>query len=442
MYATDAVAGILGCTRDQVMHKSFYECIQQNCHRDAIKCIESAKENDSVAYLRFWYRDPRRPEDLAQDEEMREASQSSDSDDGGVRLRNTPSVTGSSGGDASSSSDPASGLAGRRDAAVDRPVHSNSPDTREAIARTSSGESTDLERNANMAVFDRADAPRSAPHPSARRVRNARPAAAAVPEPVEPEPYELEAFISCTSDGLVVILRRARPAVPDLQQPAAAPAAQQYPNGFYAAPWAANPIHPHVYQPVQNRPFHHGLHQPAIAAGGPPMEDFMNSIREVAVFAWALTGINGNIASYGHGTPRGEALPPAGIPVWDPYSQPTPDYMPPENQAAQRWAQRDREMSHLANPNDKPPQYSEGNNRGGMGPRGFRYVERSGYYFQGAGSYGLNGFENAYGNPQYQAQAQTQGHYQSNPGNENLPRGSAQGPAGGHYNDDNHNPWQ
>jgi hypothetical protein len=63
----------------------------------------------------------------------------------------------------------------------------------------------------------------------------------------------------------------------------------------------------------------------------------MNSIREVAVFAWSLAGINGNIASYGRGIPKGEAQPPGGLPIWDPYAQPSPAYSPPENQAMEKW---------------------------------------------------------------------------------------------------------
>jgi hypothetical protein len=71
------------------------------------------------------------------------------------------------------------------------------------------------------------------------------------------------------------------------------------------------------------------------------MDDFMSSIRDVAVFAWALTGINGNIASYGHGTPRGEAAPPNGFPVWDPKQKNNHD-LGPENQAVKKWAERER----------------------------------------------------------------------------------------------------
>lgn len=44
----------------------------------------------------------------------------------------------------------------------------------------------------------------------------------------------------------------------------------------------------------------------------------MRSIRDVAVFAWAVTGINGTLATYGHGQPRIGAQPLDGLPVWEP----------------------------------------------------------------------------------------------------------------------------
>jgi hypothetical protein len=130
MFATNAVSKILSITNDQFKDKSFYECIQDDCLSKAIRCLEGAKSNDSIAYLRFWYRDPRRTEDL--DEEMYGTSQGAESKDRGVI---------SCGGKAAPSS-PAEWLA--------------SP----------------------LGLF------------------------------------EIEAIVSCTSDGLVVVLRRARPMIP------------------------------------------------------------------------------------------------------------------------------------------------------------------------------------------------------------------------------------
>ncbi|KAG9803120.1 hypothetical protein KCU68_g22563, partial [Aureobasidium melanogenum] len=60
-----------------------------------------------------------------------------------------------------------------------------------------------------------------------------------------------------------------------------------------------------------------------IRVGGPAQDDFMNSIREQAVFAWALTGINGALHQYGINKAYGESLPLEGLEVWesDPYAQ-------------------------------------------------------------------------------------------------------------------------
>jgi len=139
MYATNSVASILGFAPEQLKNKSLYECIQENCVPEAVRCLESAKANDSIVYLRFWHRDPRRDEDF--DEEMRRASQ-------------------------------------------------------------------------NMATSDQGEAPRSStstflvPNPHSRR--------RGLPHllQVNAEAYEIEAIISCTSDGLVVVMRRGRPVLP------------------------------------------------------------------------------------------------------------------------------------------------------------------------------------------------------------------------------------
>jgi hypothetical protein len=120
----------------------------------------------------------------------------------------------------------------------------------------------------------------------------------------------------------------------------------------------------------------------------------MLAIRDVAVFAWSLVGINGNIANYGHGVPRGEAVPPGGLPVWDPYAQPSPEYVPPENQAVASWAARDAK-------NAEQNMHSQGGGRFGEGAYGEdamtgiarRHAERGPYVYQGPGSWANNGYE-------------------------------------------------
>jgi hypothetical protein len=57
-----------------------------------------------------------------------------------------------------------------------------------------------------------------------------------------------------------------------------------------------------------------------------------------------VVGINGNIANYGHGTPRGEAQPNFGLPVWEPNVQPMPSWEGPINQAVGRWSRYDQSV--------------------------------------------------------------------------------------------------
>lgn len=323
MYATNAVASILGVSAEQVKDKSFYECIQENCLPDAIRCLESAKANDSIAYLRFWYRDPRRPEDL-EEELLREASaESSDSDDGGVDLRAHMDID---------------SAADSMDGAVpgDSKLRVKSENGR---GSSISGEGTDPERDSFHSIFDQAQAERSSTSSVVMSQRGSAPPPAPAPAAAarpQAQPFEIEAVVSCTSDGLVVILRRARPAIINPVGVAQA----QYVNGLFAAPWGVNPIRPHEYQPGLDRSFQHGFQAPVHV--GPVMDDFMTSIRDVAVFAWSLAGINGNVVSYGHGTPRHGAQPANGLPIWDPYAAQTTGFVPPENQQAFRWSNAER----------------------------------------------------------------------------------------------------
>jgi len=337
MYATNAVSTILGVSPEQFKDKSFYECIQENCLPEAIRCLESAKANDSIAYLRFWYRDPRRPEDFEGDQANGESSD--DSEDGGVELNNAMNIDFGQDG----------GVDVRSDSGNGSIAHAVVTRSRAGNGTSSSG--SDLNHGN---IFDQAHPAHSSTTSSARVSygrSNARQEHAAALAP--PAPFEIEAVVSCTSDGLVVILRRARPVIPspaDLIQPIP----PQFANGLFAAPWGVIPIRPHQYQPDPRFPFQHGLQAPIHAPGGPPLDDFMNSIRDVAVFAWSLAGINGNIASYGHGTPRGDCQPPSGLPIWNPSASEDASYSPPENQAAQKWAQVQRRVDQ---PGRVPYQY-------------------------------------------------------------------------------------
>ncbi|KAA8903145.1 hypothetical protein FN846DRAFT_908184 [Sphaerosporella brunnea] len=216
--------------------EAVFECISEDCLQDAVDALERAKENDSIAYLRFHWRDPRigngerspSAEDEEEDDEAEDEEEDEDQDD---------------------EDDAAAAATGNRNSSSSRtPVNS---------AITASSPSDDEQ-----------------PDPEARSASTPQSSVSAntVAE------VEVEAVVSCTSDGLVVILRKARgPRLP------AAGAA-----GVFASPWAHTPL-----LPAQQAP-----------SSGVPAHDFMESIRQVAVFAWSLRSINGEIMQHAQPGPK------------------------------------------------------------------------------------------------------------------------------------------
>lgn len=333
MHATEGLSEILGISGEEMRGKSFYYCIQENCLKDAVRCLENAKANDSIAYLRFWYRDPRQddddqgnptqPEAREEDSAMEDAPASEEEMDLDEQRADDRQVNGythhgasdeSRDSQALSSSDSISPVARTAD-----PAHLNVP---HVDSRTSSDESNNPFNHEN--VFGETQhrvSSASSVSDSATPNGHARPRAA----------IELEAVVSCTSDGLVVCLRRAAPFLPQthLQQPGTVPRHQGYANGLFAVPWATDPLLPAPQQRSQQKQptgFAPSLtpaqayHRPLAQSSRPAQSDFMSSIRECAVFAWALTGINGCLADYSHGVPRGESQPGSGLPIWAPDS--------------------------------------------------------------------------------------------------------------------------
>lgn len=306
MYATSGLRDVIGIPAEEMRGRSFYYCIAENCLPDAIKCLENAKGNDSIAYLRFWFRDPRQddhpgPLDDDSDEEMTTDA----STDGGVNLQSqsdtSPDDQPITAGQVIDSMDIDTGMDGARHDSRDSSGESTA-DTHEAIF----GESRAAESSASSL----------GPSPERERSRS---------RPEVADPIELEAVISCTSDGLVVCMRKARPMIP---HPTHRPSRPVYENGLFAAPWATEPILP----PIETRLGRgfggtfapslgpHGAHHNNASLHRAPasmeQSDFMNAIRDQAVFAWALTGINGSLAEFGQGKPLGESLPKDGLPVW------------------------------------------------------------------------------------------------------------------------------
>ncbi|KAL1296986.1 hypothetical protein AAFC00_004583 [Neodothiora populina] len=334
MYATGGIEDVLGIPANDMRGRSFYYCISENCLPDAVKCLENAKGNDSIAYLRFWFRDPRlddepqNTDDSADDSDEEMATDTSVDQDvgGGVRLRQSNATSSAS-----------------NTMSTDEEMHTDQVHD----SRTSSGASSSM-RGTHAAIFGDARAVESStsslpisPEERSRSRQNDQPIL---------DPIELEAVISCTSDGLVVCLRRARPIVPTRTQ-------GPYENGLFAAPWAMEPVLPSVEaraQPAYTQPFAPALGpqyahaQSPISAGGPEQHDFMQSIREQAVFAWALTGINGSLQKFGYGRPSGDAMPHDGLPIWesDPHADLSRNDSGPTNLDPKfaRQYQRDRDI--------------------------------------------------------------------------------------------------
>lgn len=350
MFATNAVASVLGLGPDQVKDKSFYRCIQERCLPDAVKCLEGAKANDSIAYLRFWSRDPREAEDFGDDDgndgaggedhpmadEDRHSS-TSDSEDGGAELDSHMALD-------------------EDDTIVRRGIKEEEEDeSMDSVPSASTSTAHVPARNAasGSRLGNSQRASRGQRSSTGTAVQGQRPGRRQPRRQDHRQPLpavELEAVVSCTSDGLVVVLRRARPAIPPAHPPLALP--WDFENGLFAAPWAPQPVRPYIppemiytfrppllpqYMPLQDH---------IRDAGGPPTDQLMLSIREVGVFAWGLCGINGNLHAFSHGMPRDEAVPPDGLPVWDPAATNSP-YQPPENQAAAKWAAMVAQQSHF-----------------------------------------------------------------------------------------------
>ena len=329
MYATNGLNEVLGVSSEQLIGRSFYYCIQENCLREAVKCLESAKANDSIAYLRFWFRDPTTGQQADPDDHMSDGQSTADEDEGGVHLSGLISQ------DRLEKLPRTGASVSLRSSVEPGSVHSRSND---ASSRSASGNSTDVDGNGNDTLFDQpAGAQSSASSLSMPEELQTQSQMQPQPESWQPDrpQIELEAVVSCTSDGLVVVLRAARPLVPQVSQAVHEPVKHPYENGFFAVPWGSDPMLPDMDRrsrdlpdPIRppRLPISPTAAQPNIAAvRGPSTEAFMNTIREVAVFAWSLTGINGSLARYGRGTPSGESQPPGGLPVWDPYSNAGPE---------------------------------------------------------------------------------------------------------------------
>ena len=323
MHATNGLADLLGINNEQLVGRSFYYCIQENCLREAVKCLESAKANDSIAYLRFRFRDPRQEDYRLDGDERMSDAHSSDEDDGGVHLADLMERDGS---EQAVTTEGSSSLR----SSVERDGRNGDSRSPDPNSRSSSGVSTDMEGSGQDGLFDRPENQQS----RTSSISTPDESRASGHPPQSQSTLELEAVVSCTSDGLVVVLRRARPLVPQLANMPTEASTTPFQNGLFASPWASEPILPdlsgHPAPQHHNVPASHYPTTPTAAPldnrvpGGPPTDMFMSAIRETAVFAWSLIGINGSLSQYCQGTPLGEAQPER-LQVWDPKSNAGPE---------------------------------------------------------------------------------------------------------------------
>ena len=228
MHATNGLADVLGITGDELRGQSFYYCIQENCLRDAVRCLEQAKANDSIAYLRFWYRDPREDQ---RNEQRQNGRRQSDGDDMEDEERSSDEDTDMGGvqstGDAkehvrilrehraSLDSQPVSSSSSTNDAPEG--LHAGYPhlpqheSVESGTSSSSSGNQFSHENVWGEPYHRQSSTSSYSNSPDAdRRASGHSPLQS--PRGLRREPIELEAVISCTSDGLVACLRRARPA--------------------------------------------------------------------------------------------------------------------------------------------------------------------------------------------------------------------------------------
>lgn len=267
LYASSALNDLLGVELDNSVGISFYQCIQRECLEEAIQAIEHAKENDSIAYLRFIWRNPGEDPD----------GQNLIYGEGG----DAAAISGNTNGRARQQLPSASDSARSLQSLLGYGNGSNSSYNGEGSSSNGGA------AQAKLSGSDKFSSPlNSAPGPN-----------------VQPLALVVEAVVSCTSDGLVVVLRKARPIIPS-----SGPLGP--PTGQFVSPWStAASASRRRSADEMNAP----ASIPVSRLSGPAAADFMESIRQVAVFAWSLRSINEELLQYARPPGAVEGKQPAHI---------------------------------------------------------------------------------------------------------------------------------
>ncbi|BFZ53814.1 hypothetical protein PYCC9005_000845 [Savitreella phatthalungensis] len=237
MYASQAAQEVLGIDPHAVVGKSFWECVDRPALDGCIDAIDRAKQNDSVAYMRFGWRNPFNPGSTS-----------------GAAQVDSPVDT------------PEDSHSGSDSPSVLSTVLSGGMSAVAAAAAAAAGTQTSAHSSRRAAsTLSRSTREESTPSSTSRED---------VPQ------LDVEGILSCSSDGLILVLRRASPFR------TAAPS-----TGLFAVPWSTIPL----YAP-------------------PPSTDsaqseMMDSIQQVGVFVWGLATNDEVVRLHARGTPGEGAVP-------------------------------------------------------------------------------------------------------------------------------------
>lgn len=195
LYATHALTELVGLGPPGAVGTSFLDCIDPDCVDGAVDAIDRAKQNDSVAYMRFRWRHPHE--------------------------------------------------------------------------RSTSGMSVDT----------------SSPESERPDVFNTG--------KYHTGPTDVEAVVSCTSDGIIIVLRVAsanRPLLPS--------------RGLFAVPWSAVPLYPAPPYPNSQSQIGHSEVQQDVVGNV-----VLDSLQEISVIVWGLHIQHDILTRHAAGTPHGLATP-------------------------------------------------------------------------------------------------------------------------------------
>ena len=114
-----------------------------------------------------------------------------------------------------------------------------------------------------------------------------------------PASLELEAVVSCTSDGLIVVLRKSRPPIPGLKPPERN---MDFANEDVVSSASSSGQRPASSQGLSDETGPYMLPQQGPQAPeAPSYEQLMKSVHDFATLAWGLAGIMGNAVSHNPG---------------------------------------------------------------------------------------------------------------------------------------------